>query len=267
MEVNGKVMVVVGGGNGIGRQVVLELLRRGARVAAVDLREDALAETASLAVAGDRLATFPGDVTDREAMQALPMQVMETFGSVDGLVNVAGIIQPFARLAELDYDAIERVMQVNFYGTLHTVKAFLPHLLDRPSAHIANVASMGAFLPVPGQTIYGASKAAVKLMTEGLYAELLDTDVGVTLVLQGSTKTDITAHSGVATPGGARSAEESRFPMIEPDEAAKIIVDAIEDDQLHVYVGRDSQLLGIASRIAPKQATHLITRQMKSLLD
>jgi short-subunit dehydrogenase len=73
---------------------------------------------------------------------------------------------------ELGYEAIERVMNVNFYGTLYMTKTFLPHLLTRPEAHVVNVSSMGGFLPVPGQVIYGASKAAVKLLTEGLHSEL-----------------------------------------------------------------------------------------------
>ncbi len=192
MKVAGKVVVVVGGGNGIGRQVVLELVRRGARVAAVDLRKDSLDDTVAEASAGDRLATFPLDITEREAVEALPEQVVAAFGQVDGLVNVAGIIQPFVRLNDLEHEAIERVVDVNLYGTIHTVKAFLPHLLERPVAHIANVSSMGGFLPVPGQTIYGASKAAVKLMTEGLYAELRDTPVGVTAIFPGAVRTDIT---------------------------------------------------------------------------
>ena len=72
MDVAGKVVVVTGGGNGIGQQVVLELLRRKARVAAVDIREESLNETARLAGADDRLATFVVDITDREATEALP---------------------------------------------------------------------------------------------------------------------------------------------------------------------------------------------------
>jgi short-subunit dehydrogenase len=266
MKAAGKVIVVTGGGNGIGRQVVLELLRRGASVAAVDLRQDSLDETAAEADAGTRLATFRLDITDRAGVEALPGQVAEKLGPVDGLVNVAGIIQPFVKLAELDYAAIERVINVNLYGTIHTVKAFLPGLLERPAGHIANVSSMGGFLPVPGQTIYGASKAAVKLMTEGLYAELRESHVGVTLVLPGAVRTEITTNSGVQSPGD-ESAEDSSYPMTEPDEAARRIVDGMESDAFHVYVGRDSRLMNLVNRLAPRRSTHLIQRKMQQLLD
>lgn len=266
MKVRDKVIVVTGGGNGIGQQTVLELLRRGARVAAADIRDDSLRSTADLAAAGDRLTTHVVDITDREATHAFPDKVIAAHGGVDGVINVAGIIQPFVKLAELDYEAIDRVINVNLYGSIHVVKAFLPHLLDRPLAHVVNVSSMGGFLPVPGQTIYGATKAGVKLMTEGLYAELLDTNVRVTVVFPGAVATEITANSGVDAPAGAEAPEETNFPTTAPDEAARIIVDGMEDDQLHVYVGRDARLMNLLNRAAPKRSTHLIYRQMKDLL-
>ncbi|WP_305954202.1 SDR family oxidoreductase [Paenibacillus sp. FSL H8-0259] len=121
---------------------------------------------------------------------ALPEQVIDQHGKVDGIINNAGIIHPFLKVNELEYDKIKLVMDINFYGTLYMVKSFLPYLLKRPVVHIANVSSMGGFLPVPGQTIYGASKAAVKLLTEGLRAELKDTNVKVTLVFPGGVSTN-----------------------------------------------------------------------------
>lgn len=265
MELTNRTFVVTGGGNGIGRQVVLELLRRGALVAALDLREDGLDGTRALA-GGDGLATFQLDVSDREATSASLDRVVAELGPVDGLINVAGIIQPFVRVNDLDWETIDRVVDVNFYGTLNMVKAYLGHLLERPQAHIANVSSMGGFLPVPGQSIYGATKAAVKLLSEGLYAELRDSNVGVSVIMPGAVSTEITSNSGVDAPAGAGSAEEAKLPVTAPEEAARIICDGIAEDKLHIYVGKDSVAMNIATRLAPKQATHLIQRQMKALL-
>ena len=199
MKVQNKVIVVTGGGNGIGRELVLNLLSRGARVAAVDIDESGLQETARLAEdKKDKLSMHIVNITDRDAVAALPEQVIAQHGAVDGVINNAGIIQPFVRVQELGYDAIERVMNVNFYGTLYMTKAFLPHLLKRPEAHIVNLSSMGGFLPVPGQSLYGASKAAVKLLTEALNSELKTTNVGVTVVFPGAIGTNIAVNSGVA---------------------------------------------------------------------
>lgn len=266
MKLQDKVMVVTGGGNGIGRQLVLEALRRGARVGAVDIRQESLEETVELADAGDRVATYAVDITDREATGALPARVAADLGEADGLINNAGIIQPFVKLNDLGFDVIERVMNVNFNGTVNMVKAFLPGLLTRPVAHIANVSSMGGFLPVPGQTFYGASKAAVKLMTEGLYAELLETKVGVSVIMPGAIGTEITKNSGVDMPDMDIDPEEVARRTTSPEEAARIIIDGIEDDQLHIYVGRDSLMMNVFTRVAPKRATKLIQRQMKDLI-
>lgn len=264
MKVQGKVIVVTGGGNGIGRELVLTLLSRGAEVAAVDIHQAALEETLSLA--GDRKARVSlhvVDVADREKVEALPAQVIARHGVVDGLINNAGIIQPFVRLNELDYESIARVLGVNFYGTLYMTKAFLPHLLGRPEAHIVNVSSMGGFLPVPGQTLYGASKAAVKLLTEGLCTELMGTGVRVTIVFPGAIGTNIAANSGVTISVGEQQAS---FKTLSPQKAARLIVDGMERNRYRVLVGSDARMMDFLYRLSPERAARLIFRQMKALL-
>lgn len=263
MKVVGKVWVVTGGGSGMGRELVRLLLVRGAKVAAVDIRGEALAETAALADAGSRLSTHVLDITDRNAVESLPEEIVAAHGAVDGLLNNAGIIQPFAPVSDLGYDAIQRVLDVNLMGTVHMVKAFLPLLLERPEAHIANVSSMGGFFPFPGQTIYGASKAAVKLLTEGLYAELRDTNVRVSVIMPGAVATAITENSGIAMPVDPTAA--GGFPMTPADVAARIMVEGIERDRLHIYVGRDARMMGLAIRIAPRQAIGFVQKKMKQL--
>ena len=267
MQVQGKSIVVTGGGSGIGRQLVLELVRRGASVTAADIRQEGLDETQGLAGArADKVATVIADVTDRAAVDQLASSAVDTFGAVDGYISNAGIIQPFVRLTELEYESIDRVISVNLYGAIHMAKTFVPLLLERPVAHLANVSSMGAFLPVPGQTIYGAAKAGVKLLSEGLYSELLETNVGVSVVMPGAVATDITTNSGVDIPVDPDEVDESRFPTTAPDDAARIIVDGIEKDRLHILVGRDARMMNVANRVAPKRSTHLIQKQMKELL-
>ena len=271
MKVAGRTVAVTGGGNGIGRQLVLALLERGARVAALDLSEQGLAQTATLAGGhADRLSTHVVDITDRTSVEALPDAIIDRHGQVDGVINCAGIIQPFVTLADLDYAAIERVMNVNFWGLVHVTKAFLPHLLRRPAAHVVNVSSMGGFLPVPGQTVYGASKAAVKLLTEGLHSELVGTPVSVTVVFPGAIGTDITKNSGVAAPGGMSAAQmeeaAKKHRSLPPADAARIILDAMEKDAYRVTVGKDATLMDRLSRLSPRRAAALIQKTMKDLL-
>jgi NAD(P)-dependent dehydrogenase (short-subunit alcohol dehydrogenase family) len=265
MDLAQHVFVVTGAGSGMGREVTLLLLRRGARVAAVDLNADTLAETVALApAAGESLATWVVNVTDRAAVEALPAQVAERFGAVDGIINCAGIIQPFVRLADLDYAVIDRVFDVNFRGTLYMTKAFLPDLLARPEGYIANVSSMGGFLPVPGQTIYGASKAAVKLMTEGLHSELVATNVHVTVVFPGSVATNITANSGVDIPVMDQGGRQIR--VLAASDAAREILDGMERNRYRVLVGRDARTMDRLYRLHPARAARFIASQMKGLL-
>lgn len=267
MKVDGKNVVVTGGGSGMGRELVLQLLKRGARVAAVDINAGALSETAALAaVPAARLATFTANIAERAAVEGLFTEVVARFGQVDAVINCAGIIQPFVRLKDLEWSSIDRVLGVNLYGTLFMTKVFLPHLLLRPEAHVVNIASMGGFLPVPGQTIYGASKAAVKLMTEGLHSELMGTQVHVTVVFPGAIATNIAANSGITAMPGGIDAKKSPIKMTAADRAAREILDGMEANAYRVLVGPDAKLMDALCRLSPERAAAFIYKQMRSLL-
>lgn len=265
MQITEKVFVVTGGGSGIGRALTNALVNRGAKVAAVDIHENTLRETADLAGGKNaNVSTHVIDVTDRKKVEALPTQVINQHGAVDGLVNNAGIIQPFVKLNDLDYDSIARVLNVNLYGQIYMLKSFLPELLKRPEAHIVNVSSMGGFFPFPGQTLYGASKAAVKLLSEGLYSELLESTVGVSVVFPGAIDTNISENSGVDL--GEVDADSSSFPTTSPEVAAEMIIAAIEQNKFQVYIGRDARMMNLFYRLAPRTATKFMQKQMKAFL-
>ncbi len=268
MQVRGKVFVVTGAGNGMGREVVFGLVARGARVAAVDLNAEALDETVRLANAPDgHISTHPLNVTDRKKVLALPAAVIKAHGQVDGVLNVAGIIQKFVKIAELDFEDIERVMNVNFWGVVNVSKAFLPHLLERPESALLNVSSMGGFLPVPGQAAYGASKAAVKLFTEALYAENQGTSLAVTIVFPGGVGTNITANSGVdMTAMMQKAASGKPRKTTTPEDAGRQIIEGLEKGSFRVLIGGDARFMDRFARLSPKRATLLIADQMKSLL-
>lgn len=265
MKVQGKVVVVTGAGSGMGREITLELTRRGAKVAAVDMRAETLAETKQLAEAiGGKVSTHVLDVSDLAAVAALSASVNKKLGEVDALINNAGIIQPFVKVNDLTMEQAKKVMDVNFYGPLALVKAFLPGLLKRSEAHILNVSSMGAYAPVPGQSVYGASKAAIKLLTEGLHSELMQTNIGVTIVFPGAIATNIAANSGMNMDSG--DADSSKFKTTPAPLAAKLMVDAIENNTARLCIGSDAKLMDRLSRLNPVFAAKLIYNQMKSLL-
>jgi short-subunit dehydrogenase len=267
MKAVNKVFVVTGGGNGIGRQLVLGLVRKGASVAAVDMNEEALKETVKVAgELGSKISTHVVNITDRKAVEALPGQVIKVHKVIDGLINDAGIIQPFVKLNELTYEQMDKVMNVNFNGMLNMTKTFLPYLLKRPEAHIVNVSSMGGFLPVPGQSLYGASKAAVKLLTEALHSEMMGTNVQVTVVFPGAIGTNIAVNSGVMTQEQSKNADTGKFKMTAPEVASQVILDGMEANKYRVLVGSDAKMMDLLSRMMPEQSAKIIYNQMKSLL-
>lgn len=268
MKVSGKTFVVTGGGNGIGREVVLQLLKRGARVAALDLSREGLNETSAMAQS-DKLSTHKVNISSLTEVTASKTDINQAHGMVDGVINVAGIIQPFVRVNDLGFDQIKKVMDVNFYGLLNVTKTFLPELISRPEAHIANVCSMGGFVPVPGQSIYGASKAAVKLLTEGLHSELQGTGVGVTTIFPGAIGTNIALNSGVMTESQMKEMAAKAGPARKTTsavDAGKAIIDGIEKKKFHVLIGQDAKTMYYLSRLMPERAANLIYKNMKDLL-
>jgi len=268
MNIKNKTILVTGAGSGIGKELVLALLKKGAKVAAVDIHQETLQELKeSVSEKKEHLATYVVDISNKIAVENLPKEIAAKQGSIDAIINNAGIIQPFVRVNDLDYEAINRVMNVNFFGTLYMVKAFLPLLLKRPEAHIVNISSMGGFLPVPGQSVYGASKAAVKLLTEGLYAELKETNVRVSVVFPGATQTNITKNSGLKELKiSENNSQNQSIQMLPASEAARLIVLGMEKNKLQIFLGKDSKFMNALYRLNPVFATNLIAKKMKSLL-
>ena len=180
MQISKKVYVVTGGGSGIGWEIVRTLLSNDASVVAIDINEKALSYLVS-DIKSIQLSTYQLDICDKDSVDKF-VQTITQKQSIDGIINNAGIIHPFINVEDLTHDQIKRIFDVNVFGTLNLVKSFIPILKSNKESIIVNVSSMGAFVPVSGQTIYGASKAAVKLLTEGLMAELSKTSIRVMVV-------------------------------------------------------------------------------------
>jgi len=259
MELRDKKFIVTGGAAGLGRELVMQLLSKGAHVAALDINMEGLDKLKS-ELQNDKLSIYRVDVSDENSLNTFRDDYYKTHSEVDGLINNAGIIQPFINVDKLDMNTINRVMNINFYGPLKLTKLFLDDLMKRPVSNITNVSSMGGFFPFPGQTIYGASKAALKLFTEGLYSELLDTNVKVMVVLPGALATDISKNSNVEMKVNASS---SNIKMLSPKDAASQIIKGIEKDKFKLYVGQDSKFMNFLYKLNDKKAIKFINNMMK----
>lgn len=261
MELKGKTFVVTGGGNGLGRQLALELVKAGAIVAAIDINKEGLNETVLLAGEnGKHIYPLECNITDESAVNRLPELIFSHCGHIDGLINNAGIIQPFVNVDEMDEALIQRIFNINFWGTLYMIRAFLPYIRKCKAGCLVNVSSLGGFVPVSGQTIYGASKAAVKQLTDGLRAELAETGVHVMSVIPGAMATAIRQNSGLA----AIDVEKQKTKdTLSPAVAARTIVDAIRKEKAEVYIGKDSRSMHFLFRFIPLQATKWLNNHIR----
>ncbi|MGQ0837340.1 SDR family NAD(P)-dependent oxidoreductase [Actinokineospora sp.] len=248
----GKVAVVTGAGSGIGRGLTLALLAEGARVAASDIDEAGLKETADLARAGAALHTAKLDVADRDAIYVYAATVADHFGTVNLVCNNAGVALK-GSVREMSDDDLRWVMDIDFWGVVHGTRAFLPHLVASGDGHVVNVSSVFGLIAVPSQSAYNAAKFAVRGFTEALRQEMRQerTKVGVTCVHPGGIKTNITRNGRTSNPADAAdfAASLEKVARTSPETAARTILNGVRRDRARVLIGPDAYLIDALPRL------------------
>jgi short-subunit dehydrogenase len=213
----GKVVWVTGGSSGIGAALARELSRRGARVAITARRSEKLAEVAGRAP-GHMLA-LPGDVRDREAMIAVVHRIESELGAVDLAILNAGIWEQLD-VAHWDSAPIREHVDTNLIGLVNCLDAVLPQMIARGSGTLLGVASVAGYRGYTRAEAYSTTKAASINLLESLRIDLDRLGVNVQVVNPGFVRTELT--------------ERNEFPMpfmIEADDAARRIADAIEKEK------------------------------------
>jgi NADP-dependent 3-hydroxy acid dehydrogenase YdfG len=251
----GKVAVVTGAGSGIGQALAIELGRSGAKVAISDVDLEGLAQTEQqLKAIGAPVKSDRLDVTEREAFLAYADAVNEHFGKVNQIYNNAGIA--FTGDIEVSqFKDIERVMDVDYWGVVNGIKAFLPYVIASGDGHIVNVSSVFGLFSVPGQAAYNAAKFAVRGFSEALRQEMILArhPVAVTTVHPGGIKTGI-ARNATAAEGLDRDKLaklfDKRLARTSPGRAAQVILDAVRKKKARVLVGTDAKVLDLMVRVA-----------------
>ena len=250
--------VVTGAASGIGKATAELLARRGCRVALVDISEEGVEATAErIRRVGGQASTHVLSVADKDAMFALPEQVIAEHGAVHILVNNAGVTVAKG-FHEHTIDDWEWVVGVNLWGVVYGCKAFMDHLLVADEAHIVNISSVFGILGVPSQSSYCATKFAVRGFTETLWEELRGTHVGVTCVHPGGVSTNIinSSRSDDEEMKGRMAAFFNKA-TIPPEQAAARIVTAIESNQQRLLITREAYALDALRRMLPEWGNQL----------
>lgn len=271
MELAGVVAVVTGGASGLGLALARDLARRGARLVLSDIRSDALASAAAnLKRSGAEVLAVRCDVTLPDDMEALANAAVEHFGRVNLFASNAG-----AFVAGLTWETPQAqydwLIDLNLKSVMHGIRAFVPRMIAQGDAcHVLTVASGAAISVYPGYGAYSATKHAALALTEALHLDLLaegiDT-IGVTIAMPGILKTAI-MQPAKASPAELALEQEARFAnrtvramermmaghiagaAMEPQEAARIIIDAVQQGQLYVLPAHDRDRdIAVASAI------------------
>jgi len=253
----GRVAVVTGGAAGIGLAMARAFAARGAKLVLADIDAAALAAAErELAAAGAEAAGVATDVTRRESVQALADAAFDRFGAVHVLCNNAGIAL-LGPLVGADPGEWRKAMDVNFWGVVHGIDAFLPRMLAQGvGGHVVNTSSMAGLVGMQGLGIYCATKFAVVGLSESLRRELEPRGIGVSVLCPMMVDTRIGENSaralGRQSPGAPPPGVALQGGVIPADEVARRVVSAIETGAFYVFTHPEQR--EILRRHADRQA-------------
>ncbi|MFC1719728.1 SDR family oxidoreductase [Pseudomonadota bacterium] len=242
-HVGGKVAVVTGGSSGIGHATAVMLARAGARVAIVARDKKKLADTVhEIEGEGGEVRAYSADLADMEACDRVLEQIFSEMGSIDILVNNAG--RSIRRSINLSYDRFhdyERVMQLNFFGSLRMIMGVLPVMEKKRRGHIINISSIGVLSNAPRFSAYVASKAALDAFSRCACSEFSDTGIRFTTINMPLVRTPMIAPTKIY----------ENVPTITPEEAAALVKQAViyQPQRIATRLGIFAQVL---HAVAPK---------------
>lgn len=270
----GAAIAVTGAASGIGRALAIELAARGADLALADRDEAGLQTVAAeIAKASPRKVSLHRvDVSEQEQIAAFAREAVTAHPSLNILINNAGVAL-LGQFHEIDQTQMEWLIDINFWGVVHSTRAFLPHLASRPAAHIVNLSSIFGIVAPPGQTAYAAAKFAVRGFSESLRHELqiAKSPVRISVVHPGGIKTNIVRNSraGIGVTDNERRAQTiERFDAIaqtSPKDAALRIIKGVEKNEPRILIGGDARFMDLLQRFRPATYWNVMARRIEKM--
>jgi len=256
MRWDGSVAVITGASRGIGRAVARAAAKRGAQVGLISRSQDEL--DAVLKEVGGRGAVSIADVGRRDDIERAVRELEGALGPVDILVNNAGI-GAYTAFVEEDVETFERLMRVNFLGTIYAMKAVLPGMLARGKGHIVNVASIAGRIGAPFEAAYSASKFAVVGLSEAVAIEVGTKGVGISLVNPGPVATEFFSTRG-------HPYTRSTPKQVSAERVARDVIRVVEKNKLETFVPKWLGTAAISRLLFPPVYRAGTTRAFKQEL-
>ncbi|HEY8216980.1 MAG TPA: SDR family oxidoreductase [Acidimicrobiia bacterium] len=257
-------VLVTGGSSGIGLAIAARALERGARVSLVARDSERLAraeDTLESGSAPTRVCAEPADVTDREAFETALSLVVAQFGPVDVLVTSAGAARP-GHFEELSPEVFEQQMRLNYFGTLQSIQAVLPAMIERTQGHLMLISSAAGIVGVVGYSAYSPAKFAVRGLAETLRAELKPHGIVVGCAFPADVDTPGLAAEAATKPEATKTLS-ARAKVRQPGEVAKAIVRGIERDRVTVTSDAQTALLVRAAGLLEPMVRRTVDRHVR----
>jgi short-subunit dehydrogenase len=247
--------IVTGASRGIGRALCIALAGRGVRLGVMARGREGLEELIEALPAspdGPHLV-LAADVGKSGQVTRAVDRFAKRAGGIDLLLANAGVAH-YAPFADQELEKAEEMVRINVLGTIYTVKAALPHMLDARRGHIVITSSGAGLRAFPWAAVYGATKAADRGFAEALRHELAGTGVSVTTVFPGEVRTDLHAHERAILPDWRENERE-----LPPERLAAAIIEAVERDARSVFMPALVRVLGL-NGLAPRLTDRLLAR-------
>jgi short-subunit dehydrogenase len=270
--IRGAAAAVTGAASGIGKALAIEFAARGAELALADRDKAGLASVAAEIGSKAKVSTHRVDVGEPAQIAGFVREAIAAHPALNIVVNNAGVAL-LGQFHEIDQAQMEWLFNINFWGAVHSTRAFLPHLATRREAHIVNVSSIFGIVAPPGQTAYAAAKFALRGFSESLRHELqmANSPVRLSVVHPGGILTNIVRNSraGSGVTDNARRAESiERFDQIAkttPQQAAKTIIDGIERNRPRILIGGDARMMDFLQRLRPATYWAVLARRIEKM--
>jgi dehydrogenase/reductase SDR family member 7B len=261
-----KVVIITGASSGIGRALALEALKRGYRVVLAARRLYELKGLISQAGAGSEQAlAVETDVSDKQSCKDMVATALQHFGRIDVLINNAGISMR-AIFEDTDVSVLERLMQVNFWGSVYCTKYALPALLESKGS-VVGVSSVAGFKGLPARTGYSASKFALQGFLEALRVENLKKGLHVLIACPGFTSSQI-RQTALSKDGSAQGeSPRDEVQMMSAGQVAVYILDAVQKRKNSLVLTRQGKMTLWLNKFFPSLVDKLVYKHMAREVD